>query len=162
VAFGATLAQFVLGPLLFLTLPAHVVSTPLVLILALVVAPLAALAVWWLWQEVNAPEPGRRLVPVALALTVVVGFMVYARHNVRETALAPHRALMAARTAEYMAQVQAAQDYVVLPGGLGGKPVSAGEQLFQRRCGSCHAVDRRLVGPPMTEAAKIYAGNPEG
>ena len=42
VAFGSTLAQFVFGPLLFLTLPAHAVSTTLVVILAVAVLPLAA------------------------------------------------------------------------------------------------------------------------
>ena len=162
IAFGSTLAQFVLGPLLFLTLPAHTISTTLVVILTVAVLPLGGLAVWWLWREVQATSPGRRLISIVAALTAVISFMVYARHDVRETALAPHRDLMKARTAEYLADVRAAQDYLIMPAGLGGKPLSVGAQLFQRKCASCHALDTRLVGPPLVEAARNYAGNPEG
>ena len=160
--FAATLAQFIFGPLLFLTLPSHTISTILVLVLALVVLPAGTLAVWWLWQEANAEQPGRRLVPTIAALTVIVCFMIYGRHDIRETALAPHRELMAAKTAQYMASVGQAQDFLVVPGGLGGKPLSVGAQLFQTRCASCHALDKRLVGPPLVEAARSYAGNPGG
>jgi len=162
IAFAATLAQFIFGPLLFLTLPSHTISTTLVVVLAVVVLPVGGLAVWWLWQETNAENPGHRLVPIVAALAVVVCFMVYGRHDIRETALAPHRDLMAARTAQYMASVRQAQDFLVIPGGLGGKPLSVGAQLFQTRCASCHAMDSRLVGPPMVEAAQSYSGNPEG
>ena len=27
---------------------------------------------------------------------------------------------------------------------------------------ACHARDERLIGPPLTEIANIYAGNPDG
>lgn len=162
VTFAATLAQFIFGPLLFLTLPSHTISTTLVLILAFIVLPVGGLTIWWLWQEANSARPGRRLIPIVAALAVVVCFMVYGRHDIRETALAPHRTLMAAKTAAYMASVSQAQDFLVIPGGLGGKPLSVGAQLFQTRCASCHAMDSRLVGPPLVEAAQIYAGNPGG
>ena len=161
-ALGATAFQFIAGPLLFFTLPAHAVSMTLVLILALVILPLAALAVWWLWREVQADDPGRRFWPIVIVLTVVVSFMVYARHDVRETTLSPHRELVAAKTAAYVAEVQAAQNFVVIPGGLGGEPLSPGAQLYQQRCTSCHALDKRLVGPPLVEMVSQYKGNPEG
>lgn len=40
--------------------------------------------------------------------------------------------------------------------------VSDGQHLFQNTCAACHGVDRRIVGPPLTEIAQIYAGNPDG
>jgi cytochrome c len=29
-------------------------------------------------------------------------------------------------------------------------------------CAACHAPNVKLVGPPLTEIAKLYAGNPDG
>jgi len=49
-----------------------------------------------------------------------------------------------------------------VPGGLGGEPLSPGAQLFQRKCASCHALDKRLVGPSLSEAATAYRGDPDG
>jgi cytochrome c len=37
-----------------------------------------------------------------------------------------------------------------------------GQSLFRGTCGACHAVDHRLVGPPLKEIAQLYAGKPEG
>ena len=46
---------------------------------------------------------------------------------------------------------------------LGNDPeVLKGEGVFKLRCAICHLVDRRLIGPPLQEVAKIYKGNPAG
>ena len=46
---------------------------------------------------------------------------------------------------------------------LGDDPeVLKGEGVFKLRCAICHLVDRRLIGPPLQEVAKIYKGNPAG
>ncbi len=161
-ALGATALQFVSGPLVVFTLPGHVVSISLILMLVFAVLPLAALAILWLWQEVQDPQPGGRFWRIVGALTVAVVSMVYARHDVRETALAPHRELVAAKTTAYLAKVQGAQSSVVIPGGPGGEPLGPGAQLYQQRCTICHALDKRLVGPPLVEMASQYMGNPEG
>jgi mono/diheme cytochrome c family protein len=34
--------------------------------------------------------------------------------------------------------------------------------MYHGLCASCHAVDHVLVGPPLTEIAELYAGNPSG
>jgi len=161
VAFAATAAQVLFGLLLFLTLPAHVISVRLIGTLTPVLA-LVPIALWLLWREVKAEEPGRGLRPVVAVLIVVVSLMVWARHEIRETAVSPHRALVAAKTAQYQAQVAAAQDYLLMPGGLGGVPASAGSLIFTRRCASCHSFDRRLVGPALNEALASYRSNPQG
>lgn len=161
VTFAATLAQLFLGPLVFMTLPPRAVSALLVGLLALVVL-LAAVLLWTMWREVREAQPGGRLGRIVTLLTLIVCTMVFARHEVRETAVSPHRAAMAVKTAAYVAHVRLAQAFLAIPGGLGGKAESAGAALFRQTCGSCHAADRRLVGPPLTEVAKIYAGNPDG
>jgi len=160
IALAATAAQILFGLLLFFTLPAHVVSIQLIGTLTLVVG-LVGVAVWLLWHEVRAEEPGRRFAAVTLVLGMIVSLMAWARHDVRETAVEPHRAMVAAKTAEYQAQVAAAHDYLLMPGGLGGVPASAGSLVFTRRCASCHSFDRRLVGPALNEALGPYRGNPQ-
>jgi cytochrome c len=163
VAFAATLAQLFFGPLLFMTLPSRAVSALLVGLLLLLVLPMAAGALWLLWGEVRDERPGRHYWAIVALLGAVVSVMVYARHDVRETSVAPHRAAMAVKTSAYMASVKAARAFVVVPGGLtGAKAGDAGETAFRQTCGSCHALDKRLVGPPLTEIASIYAGNPQG
>lgn len=37
-----------------------------------------------------------------------------------------------------------------------------GEKIFKTTCIVCHALDTRLVGPPIREIAEIYKGNPAG
>jgi cytochrome c len=37
-----------------------------------------------------------------------------------------------------------------------------GEKIFKTVCIVCHAVDKRLVGPPIQEIAELYKGNPDG
>ena len=158
VSLAATGAQVVLGLLLFLTLPAHVLSLRLVALLLVAVALVPA-ALLWLWREVREVEPGSRRWRLVAVLAAVVCVMIVARHEVRETAVKPHRALVAAKTADYKVKLQEARDYLVMPGGLGGAPASPGAQVFTRRCTSCHAFDRKLVGPPLAQALGIYRGN---
>ncbi len=40
--------------------------------------------------------------------------------------------------------------------------VIKGEKVFKTVCIVCHALDKRLVGPPIQEIAEIYKGNPKG
>ena len=40
--------------------------------------------------------------------------------------------------------------------------VSDGQALFSSNCSGCHAVDKKLVGPPLTEIAQLYDAKPEG
>jgi cytochrome c len=46
---------------------------------------------------------------------------------------------------------------------VGNDPeILKGEGVFKLRCAICHLVDRKLVGPPLQEIAKIYKDNPQG
>ncbi len=160
-ALAATGMQFFFGPLIFFTLPAHVITMTTIWLLLAVIA-LASLTLWWLWKEITGTTVLERFWRIVGVLTVIVTLMIIVRHDIRETAVEPHRKLVAERTREHIEQVKAAQNYFVMPGGLGGAPMSPGAALFQRKCASCHAMDKRLVGPPLVETAEIYAQNPAG
>jgi cytochrome c len=163
-AFMATLLQFVAGPLVLLTLPSKAMSWQLLAILAPAVV-VAIVALVWMWQSVSGPAEaiGSRFTRIVVALSSVVILMVSGRHVIRETALGPHKKLMAQRTTEYEklvaeanAAVQAAPQQKA---DTGVNPqVAEGEKVFQANCVGCHAVKTKLVGPPVTEMASIYAG----
>ncbi|MDD5562917.1 MAG: c-type cytochrome [Thermoanaerobaculaceae bacterium] len=165
VALGATGLQLLFGPLLFFTLPAVGISWALILNILAGVS-LAIVAIVLLTREVVAPGArlGVRYLATATALTGTVVFMAYGRHLYRESALAPQRTAIAARTAEFEETVLAAQ--MRAKAGIrhtkAEAATSPGEQVFRSICSACHARDTRLVGPPLTEIDRIYKGNPAG
>jgi cytochrome c len=163
VAFAATAAQLFFGPLLYLTLPAQTISWAMTLVI-FTGASLAVGVLFLLWKgsrEVNEPA-GFRFWAVAGLLLVTVAFMATGRHMVRENAIRPHRALVEAKTMAYMKAVSADQNFLIVPGGMGGTPVPAGESVFKKVCGACHAGKTRLVGPPITLIQATYKDNPAG
>lgn len=165
VAFGASALQFVAGPLVLFTLPAHGLSWALVLNVGLAVS-LALGALHFLWQETRHPEPilGRRYWLAVGLLTGTVIFMAYARHLYREEALEPHQQRMAEATENYTLAVQGAQ--MRLAAGTPRLPAEEagaipGEKFYKTLCAACHAVDTRLVGPPLAEVAPAYEADPD-
>lgn len=161
-ALAVSLAQFIIGPLVLFTLPAKGLHDSVVFAV-LLGALLAIPAVWMMWREVSEPEPrGRRLPLIAVSLTLTVMFMVGGRHMYRKAALADHQRDMRAATERWIeASEQAAYDLSV-GRAREARGESEGQALFTSTCSACHGVDRRIVGPPLTEIARIYAGDPEG
>ncbi len=165
IALAATLAQFVAGPLVLFTLPAAGVGWTMVLNI-LAGAVLALVATWLLWREVVAPNASwvGRYATVMVLLAGTVTFMGWGRHLYREGALAVHRALVAAASEAFAGKVLAAQ----MRAASGTQRLkeeaaaSPGERIFKAVCMGCHARTTRLVGPPLTEIAGIYRGNPDG
>ncbi|MCU0235347.1 MAG: cytochrome c [Thermoanaerobaculales bacterium] len=164
-AFGATVLQAVAGPLVLMTLPPHGLSWPLLGYLILAVA-LAAAAAVLLWRELHGRGPlSPRYWAVVLALGCTVGLMGFVRHLYREQAVSTHRALVAAHSESFRAAALGAA--MRLEAGVprqGGAEAttSPGERSFRAVCMACHAAEERRVGPPLTEIARLYAGNPEG
>lgn len=104
-----TLAQFVIGPLVLLTLPeAGVVSRVIVTILigAIIAFPAAMLML----AEVRShpSQIGRRFWPVVVLISLTVVCMASGRHFYREASIAPHRELVRAKTDQYMRAVEQA------------------------------------------------------
>ncbi len=154
-----TLGQFVLGPLLLFTLPSVGITTQ-VYVIIFSGAAVGLLTVWVLFGELKRDDTrigSRYWLIVALFSFVVLG-MGSGRHVYREAALAGHKAAIKDRTERYAAAVAEFNK------NLAAAPAPAeqsAEQLFMN-CAACHAPNVKLVGPPLTEIAQIYAGNPDG
>ncbi len=166
VALAASALQLLVGPFLLLTLPSHGVTWTMLGNILLGVS-LALAAIWLLWRETTSPQPfvGRRFVSACALLTGTVVLMAYGRHLYREQALAPHRAAVAARTEAYQAAALGARMRAAAGQARVGQQegtMPPGERSFRAVCMGCHARDTRLVGPPLNEIARIYAGNSEG
>lgn len=155
-----TMAQFIAGPLLLFTLPAVGLSTQLYTVIA-GGALLGLIVLLLLLREVKSSNThiGRNYTLICGLFSLVVLSMGTGRHLYRSAALASHQAAIQAHTARYEAAL-AEFNHKLASGTL---PVaeSTGEQLFIN-CAACHAPNLRLVGPPLTEIASIYAGNPAG
>ena len=158
VAFLATAAQFLVGPTVLLTLPSVGLSTQLYKVIFLGVG-IAALVMLLLWRELRAPDAriGRWYVPICVLFSAVVLSMGSGRHLFRETALAEHQTKIHARTAEFQKALAAFNASLATNGGV----EETGETIFAN-CAACHARDKTLVGPSLTEIAQIYRGNPDG
>ena len=154
-----TLGQFALGPLVLFTLPSDGITTQ-VYVIIFSGAAVGLLTLWLLFGELRRDDTriGSRYWPIAALFSIVVFGMGSGRHVYREAALAGHKAAIKNRTERYAA---ALADFNK---NLAAAPAPAGqsaEQLFMN-CAVCHAPNVKLVGPPLTEIAQIYAGNPEG
>ena len=164
-AFGATLLQLVAGPLVLATLPSDGFSWWMVLNLGGGVA-FGITALFLLWREAQSTAPlSIRYWSVVGALAGTVVLMVFARHLYREEAISPHRTMVAAHTAAYRAAALGAEMRLAAGTprlGDAEKLASPGERTYRAVCMSCHALDERRVGPPLSEIVEIYAGNPSG
>lgn len=89
--------------------------------------------------------------------------MASGRHVYRANALEPHQKLMAAQTAEFEKQSKEAREGAAINSAEGVKENgdAPGEAIFKANCSACHAKDRKIVGPPMTEMVEIYQGKQE-
>ena len=119
-------------------------------------------AVWMMWKELAAAETlGRRLPAIAGCLTMTVLCMAVGRHVYRGVALADHREAMAHATEQWVEDSRLAA-YEARTGSGREDDASAGQREFEGTCAGCHGIDRRVVGPPLTEIATLYAGDPDG
>ncbi|HKJ78262.1 MAG TPA: c-type cytochrome [Prolixibacteraceae bacterium] len=154
-ALITTLAQFIFGPMLFLTLPNKGVTWGLFWVISGGIT-VAVIVITQLWKLIkNDEQIGRRYYIVAILFLVLVSFMGTGRHLYRESALKTHKAMMAARTEAHWEKVKKAHENIVVPK-VEKTGAGAGEQLFKTNCSVCHAATTRLVGPPMAEVAPLY------
>ncbi|WP_394828784.1 c-type cytochrome [Pendulispora albinea] len=162
VAFGVSLAQFIVGPLVLFTLPSKGLSGAVLSAIAMG-ALLAIPAIWMMWKDLSLPEPdGKRLPFIAGCLSLTVLCMATGRHVYRGVALAEHRQAMRLATERWAEESAQAAYEQTLGRERAAQGVTQGQALFQSTCSACHGVDRRVVGPPLTEIARIYADNPDG
>jgi cytochrome c len=162
VALVVSLAQFIVGPLVLLTLPSKGLHSS-VLMMILMGAGLALPAVWMIWKEVASDDDvGKRLPLIATCLTLTVVCMAFGRQMYRGVALAEHKREMSLATERWIADSEQAAYDAQMGVTRAASGVSEGQVLFSTNCSGCHAVDRKLVGPPLTEIARLYDAKPEG
>lgn len=166
--FGVSLFQFLLGPLVLITLPAKGVKWNLIIVI-LCGASIAVPAMYWMWKGITGPEEhiGKHFKKVAIAMSVTVLFMASGRHVYRANALKPHQKMMALKTAAFekaSAEARAnpveEEEPVAIDSTAG--EFAKGKAVFQANCTACHRLHDKLVGPPVTEMVSIYKNNPEG
>ncbi|AKV00501.1 hypothetical protein AKJ09_07164 [Labilithrix luteola] len=162
VAFVVSLAQFIVGPVVLVTLPTKGLHSS-VLAAILMGALLAIPSVWMIWKEIaSGDDVGKRLPLIATCLTLTVVCMAMGRQMYRGAALAEHKREMQRATEQWLADSEQAAYDAEMGVVRAAAGVSEGQVLFTNNCSGCHAVDRKLVGPPLTEIAKLYEARPEG
>jgi cytochrome c len=164
VAFWVTAGQLFFGPLLLLTLPSAGMSVTLLIIVSAGIL-LAALVLFLLWSEIRRDDAtiGHRFGWIVVSFSVLVVIMATGRHVYREGAVSPHREMVRARTAKFRSVELATQ--MRIAAGLGaGEAMAAGPtgaSVF-KNCAACHAINKVLAAPAITEIYSIYKGDPQG
>jgi len=164
IAFYVTCAQLVFGPLLLLTLPWEGVTYQLLLVIGIGVL-FVFLGLGLLWREVRAYDQdlGRWYPWIAAVFVAVVSFMATGRQLYREACVGPQRQLVTQRTDAFASVLEATR--MRLAAGLGAGEALAsgptGKSVF-KNCAACHAVDKVLAAPALTEVYSLYKDNPEG
>lgn len=161
--FAFSLFQFMIGPIVLLTLPAKGIKWNLILVI-LAGAAIALPAMYWMWKAITGPPENidRHYRKVIAAMTLTVLFMGSGRHVYRANALAPHKKMMAAKTAEFERLSAEARKH---PAEEETPPVVDGPKgaaIFQANCSACHKTHEKLVGPPVTEMVSIYHNDEKG
>lgn len=110
-AFWPTLAQFLFGPIVLLSLPEVPQHIGKVYGFIGFGAVTAILMTFLMMIELRRPPEviGRSLKTIAVLMCIVILFMGSGRHLYREAAVADHRKLVAEKTEQYMEQVREAQ-----------------------------------------------------
>lgn len=163
---AASAAQFLIGPIVLLTLPSKGLGWNLLLVIfsgALIAIP----AMYWIYKAITGkPDAiGQNFWKVAMCLTVTVVFMGSGRHIYRANSLNPHRKMMADKTAVFVKASEEARRNPVkeeeVLTDLSGYPAK-GAAIFKQNCAACHSKDVKVVGPPIIEMASIYKSNESG
>lgn len=154
-----TLAQFIIGPLLLFTLPNQGINSSLYLVI-LGGASCAVILLWLLRREIKTDNAkiGKNYWVIVSVFSVIVLCMGSGRAIYRAAALAPHKEAIRARTDAFEKELKEFNSNLATQ----KKDLNQqGEKLFLP-CSGCHAVDKKLVGPALTEIATIYGDNPQG
>lgn len=149
-ALYTTLLQLVFGVLNYGTLPV-VADSWLVLILILITVIFAGIVIFLLAMNLYA---GKNINPywIFSVILIVVSLMATMRHFVRENALAGPQKILADKTRVYQEQLAA---FMKTYSPEGATKVT-GEFIFENYCTSCHAINKKVVGPPMSYAIEKY------
>lgn len=163
---AASAAQFLIGPVVLITLPSKGMGWNLLMVIfsgVLIALP----AMYWMYKAITGPQDniGQNFWKVAVCLTCTVIFMGSGRHIYRANSLNPHRKMMAEKTIAFNKASEEARKHPVeeqeeMDESLGD--LAKGALVFKQNCSACHAKATKVVGPPITEMASIYKDNDSG
>jgi cytochrome c len=110
-ALWPTVAQFLVGPVALLTLPATAGSTTSVMGIFGIAVLISLWMTMLMYVETRRPPEriGRSFAAICILMVAVLGLMGAGRHVYREAAIAPHRDLVRAKTADYARRVDEAR-----------------------------------------------------
>ena len=156
--------QFLIGPIVLLTLPSKGLGWNLVFVI-FIGASIALPAMWLMWKGIKRDEAtiDKDFKKVIILMTITVVFMGSGRQIYRANALEKHRELVRLKTEDFQKikkeaiADQSKNKAVASTANL--TDVEKGENIFQQNCTACHKVDVKLVGPPVIEMASIYKNN---
>lgn len=163
----ASVIQFLIGPIVLLTLPSKGLGWNLILVI-FVGAAIAIPAMWMMWKGIKGDETtiDKDFKKVLVLMTITVVFMGSGRQIYRANALEKHRELVRLKTEEFQ---QIKKEAIAKSKEAKAKENTAtltdaqkGENVFKQNCAACHKPDVKLVGPPVIEMASIYKENKAG
>ncbi|KQB43931.1 Cytochrome c class I [Flavobacterium daejeonense] len=163
-ALVASVIQFLIGPLVLLTLPSKGLGWNLIAII-FTGAAIALPAMWMMWKGIQGDEStiDKDFKKVVVLMTITVVFMGSGRQVYRSNALEKHRKLVKLKTEEFQkTKIEAIAKSIETKAKESTANLSVadkGKAVFNQYCAACHKIDAKLVGPPVLEMAKIYKGN---
>lgn len=159
ITFYASIAQFVIGPIILLTLPTAGIKTNTLFII-IGGALIAIVPTFYLWKEITGDISliGKYFALISISMFVIVVLMGSGRHVYRANALEPYRIAMKKNTEGYAAELKKAQKDVLIISG----DQQTGKALFESKCMMCHSTNKNLIGPSLKEVVSLYKGNQSG
>ena len=160
--------QILFGIVVLFTLPSKGISYAVIAVMA-GAGLLLAFALWYSYQSLTGEDKNIDIHFKKITLSIFA-FMVFyggSRQMYRHNSLEKHQELVAAHTAEIQKLSKEARENPVeetveleIDPSLG--ELAKGTALFNQYCAACHKPKEKLVGPPITEMASIYANNVDG
>ncbi len=166
-ALVASVIQFLIGPIVLLTLPSKGLGWNLIAII-FTGAAIAIPAMWMMWKGINGNEQtiDKDFKKVLILMSVTVLFMGSGRQVYRANALEKHRELVRLRTEEFQKRKKEAlvesQKEQASEQNANLSLADKGKNVFNQYCAACHKPNEKLVGPPVIEMNSIYKGNKDG
>lgn len=163
-ALTASVMQFIIGPVVLLTLPSKGMGWNLIAVIFTGVI-FAVPAMWMIWKGLQGEKEhiGRNFYKIALLLGITVTFMGSGRQIYRANALRKHQELVRVKTDEFQVLKKKAAEKIKEEeskvDNASKSTAEKGHDVFNQYCSSCHKIDEKLVGPPVKEMAQIYKGN---
>lgn len=163
-ALVASVIQFLIGPLVLLTLPSKGLGWNLIAII-FTGAAIALPAMWMMWKGIQGDEStiDKDFKKVVVLMTITVVFMGSGRQVYRSNALEKHRELVKLKTEEFqktkIEAIAKSKETKEKESTANLSVADKGKTVFNQYCAACHKIDAKLVGPPVLEMEKIYKGN---